>query len=792
VTGTSRLRALALAFGLAAAPAGAAPYVVDGLTLGGKVALNNQNYRSYSCKPSEQFEDYTLCERTQPRNTSAGRATYSSRIVHDEDGTAIDIAAKLAPVSITRNDVQKEIDDLSKTINERPAKIEWVPARAGVPASVIVVWGRVELRRLKSDDVEEVANGYGNGLGVLVDPLGDPVRSAKAKLPIYRIAGGAGYVYSASFDGRGHRAYEAVDVSAPAIKKFVPAIQEVLDKDKALASNDYSQWPDVAELTRNLTLSSSADIANEALDKVFEQYPSKKLRSHVWSLLPLGSLYNLPQNAYWSQSVYGPKTEYPEIREAIQKFVAAHPKEPFVEFLLYTIGDFEKALEANPNSVIASVFRYAIGYRILASLLEDSLTTLRIPKPQDYGEPVNQALVTLNSNPGAYDNKLLGTVVRRFAERAAAAKPWFEMVLKDQTSPHRDDAGYMLGWLAFHQGNFKDSLDYLKQAMEVGNGDFSKPAAMRQTVRIMTRMSASEQVALVQSNPTFTKQPALWYMAARSLYREFQYATAVDTAQRALAALNVPLDQLPATTDPKTIREAMDKVEPKLDDDLNLYELPYLLEASREILQFENYLKTAAVDRSDNVSKRVRAIVIKYTMLLDPPGKDTRRPPPELAHRDLRQGAHLIDMALAGVPKNAQMTALREWLHYRKVRVMAQYAPKTAAAAVAAMEQEFPKSDLMDDALAEEIYAEGVWLRDVSAAQRTFQKLLANFPRGNAVDNAYTWMGIIYRCEGRADDAQKINRDILRLFPMTRHARYARARMANPRAASCGFADLRR
>jgi len=44
----------------------------------------------------------------------------------------------------------------------------------------------------------------------------------------------------------------------------------------------------------------------------------------------------------------------------------------------------------------------------------------------------------------------------------------------------------------------------------------------------------------------------------------------------------------------------------------------------------------------------------------------------------------------------------------------------------------------------------------------------------------------------REGAAASLNRDILRLFPMTRHARYARARMANPRAASCGFADLRR
>ena len=147
-------------------------------------------------------------------------------------------------------------------------------------------------------------------------------------------------------------------------------------------------------------------------------------------------------------------------------------------------------------------------------------------------------------------------------------------------------------------------------------------------------------------------------------------------------------------------------------------------------------------------------------------------------------------MTLDAVPKTAPHAPLREWLHYRKVRILVQFAPSTVAAAVAAMEQEFPKSQLMDDALAEQIYAEGVMLRDVDAAQRTFRKLLADYPKGNAVDNAYTWMAIVYRCAGRTDEAQKTNRDIIRLFPMTRHARYARDRASKPKASACGLPDL--
>ena len=189
------------------------------------------------------------------------------------------------------------------------------------------------------------------------------MRSAKAGLPVYRVAGGAGYVYSANFDenGRGHRHYVAADVSQPGIKVFVPTLREILQKDRALGSDDYSLWPDVALATRNLSLASSPEIANEELDKVFAGFPSQKLRSHVWSLLPLGTIDSLAKWCALASVDLRPNTDFPEIRSNIQKFLAAYPAEPFSEFLHYTIGEYEKALAANPNSMIAQAIHYAIG-----------------------------------------------------------------------------------------------------------------------------------------------------------------------------------------------------------------------------------------------------------------------------------------------------------------------------------------------------------------------------------------------------------------------------------------------
>jgi tetratricopeptide (TPR) repeat protein len=778
--------------------ASAVQYVVNGWVLGARIARDSASYRAYACKPSEDFENYTYCERTERRNTSLGQGRLSSAILRGEDGTAIYLMADLAPVNLDRQAIEKEINQVSRELDQRPTKVEWLPRGNGALTAVIATWGRVTLESIKIDpaDRDRIKIEKDIGPGPLVDDLGDPVRSAKEGLPVYRISGGAGYVYSASFDesGRGHRHYAAADVAEPAIKVFVPALREVLEKDRSLATNDYSLWPDVANATRTLSLASSPEIANEELDKVFAEFPSKKLHSHVWSLLPLGTINSLAAHVHWEASTYGPKTGYPEIRDDITQYLAAHPAEPFSEFLYYTIGEYDKALAANPNSVIVSAIRYGIGYKMLAALLQDAAKAVKIPPP-DFSrpvnagdEPVNDTLVTLNQRPELYGRQLLSAVVPDFAARATAVQPWFDAVLRDGSTPQQDDAAYLLGWLAFQQGKFKKALAYFGQAMTLGNKDYQLPAAVRETIRLMSRFSPREQADIVSANPAFAQQPSLWYVAARSAYQQFDFDLAIATGLQGLKALKIAPDLLPATTDPEMIKQAVEKSLPKevltgdqAFDEVDLLEIPYIVEASQEFLQYDNFLKSVDAAQADDVAKRARQIVFKYSLLVDrpehPAGADSGLKP---MHRDLRQAVRLIDVTLGAIPKSPQYSSLRQWLYYRKVRILTQYAPSRVANTVAAMEREFPKSDLLNDALAEQIYAEGAMLKDVPAAERTFQKLLKEFPDGNAVDNAYSWMAIIYRCAHKADLAKKTNMEIIGRFPLTRHAKYAAERLLHP------------
>jgi tetratricopeptide (TPR) repeat protein len=770
----------------ATAPAQSAQYTVDGLTLGEKVS--GPTLQSYSCKPSEEFARLTSCSRAQTRNRGYNY-TASSTILQKDDGAAVYLMINVAPVSLTKKDVQKEIDELSREIGGQPASVDWQDPSSDRPTSVIVRWGQIKLVTIDFDTSEVVAAGKNPKIGALVGALGDVQRSAKSGLDVYRISGGTGYIYSASFDnsGRGNRQYIAANGDELVVRQYEVALPGVLAKDQSLDAKDLKLWPDVADMTRRLARDTSPKIANETLDRVFENVQSKKFRSHVWALLPGGAIQHLTIHQHWDVDIYGPQTEHPKIRSDIETFLAGKPSDPFVEFLYYVIGEYDEALRVNPKSELNDVLHYASGFKILGTLLHDTIQIVKAQTRKDVVEPpeIYEKMVFLITNQDLFDNKPLSTVVPNFAERAAPARKHFEEVLRDTKAPHADDAAFILGWLTLHEGKTREeALPYFSKAMVVGNGDYKdQPGAVGRVLRILERLTSREQLGIVDADSVFSRQPALAYVAARSAYREYNYAATMEAAIRYLKAMSVQPELLPITTDPQRIDKALEKFD--FEGTANLREIPYILQASKELSQYETFIRGAATQQPDAVIKKARTIIIKYSKLLD--GDDNEGRPvkkaglPEFAHKDLRQAIHLIDLTLANTSKTPPYARLREWLYYRKARVSAVFAPDTIPEVFAVMSAEFPASKLLDDVLAEQLFAQGFMKKDLNAAQVTFRKLITDYPNGNAVDNAYSWMAIILRCQGQIPEAEKMNREIIRRYPLTRHAAYAKARLADPK-----------
>ena len=85
-----------------------------------------------------------------------------------------------------------------------------------MPDGILAVWGTVELKPLDSESIAAIGKGSNSKDKYLIDLIGNVARSAKEGLPIYRISGGAGFLWVASFGrkGRGTLRLAAVDSSA--------------------------------------------------------------------------------------------------------------------------------------------------------------------------------------------------------------------------------------------------------------------------------------------------------------------------------------------------------------------------------------------------------------------------------------------------------------------------------------------------------------------------------------------------------------------------------------------------
>jgi hypothetical protein len=153
-----------------------------------------------------------------------------------------------------------------------------MPHRSGLPDGVIAVWGRVTLEPLDQESIKALADGRNPKKGFLIDYLRNFTRSAKEGLPIYRIDGGPGFIWAASFDqkGRGTLRLAAVDVSgfspspAPIAAEVIPEFSPPPAVVAAVEASGFSPAP--------------APVAVQATASTDQQELSSKLNQTVEKL----------------------------------------------------------------------------------------------------------------------------------------------------------------------------------------------------------------------------------------------------------------------------------------------------------------------------------------------------------------------------------------------------------------------------------------------------------------------------------------------------------------------------
>ena len=191
-------------------------YSVAGLPLGSRVQFDSADYREYKCSPSEQFAGYTWCQKTRQEKDRRGSLNVTYSLLHSQDGTVFYVNRFQEPAFFGSNEADAAIRQYSSKIGEK-AEIKRLPRQQGRPEGTLATWGKVTLEPLDSDSINTLAGGKSPKVGYLVDFIGNFARSAKEGLPIYRVSGGAGFVWVASFDqkGRGTLRLTAIDPSPP-------------------------------------------------------------------------------------------------------------------------------------------------------------------------------------------------------------------------------------------------------------------------------------------------------------------------------------------------------------------------------------------------------------------------------------------------------------------------------------------------------------------------------------------------------------------------------------------------
>jgi S1-C subfamily serine protease len=190
-------------------------YSVGGLALGEKIALGRATKQGYQCADSKKFEAFAWCTKKSSEREARGAFKVWMSLMLAPGGQVVYVNRYQEPAYWGANEVKDDIQRYSKKVNQEPRIIR-MPTRPGLPKGTLATWGDVVLEPIVGDELNVLAADRPLPKGIAIDFIGDFTKSARQGLPIYRLSGGGGFVWAASYDesGRGTLRFVAVDASA--------------------------------------------------------------------------------------------------------------------------------------------------------------------------------------------------------------------------------------------------------------------------------------------------------------------------------------------------------------------------------------------------------------------------------------------------------------------------------------------------------------------------------------------------------------------------------------------------
>jgi hypothetical protein len=177
-------------------------YSVTGIAIGSRVHFDGTAYQEYRCGHSEVFDGLTFCVKTTDDTDQRGPFVAYDGLLHSGDGTVVYVSRYQDPAYWRDGEVKDDIDYYSRELGEQPTILK-MPTREGIPNGVIATWGKVVLERVDGKSQKILAAGKNPKIGALIDFLGNYERSQNHNLPVYRVSGGAGFIWAGSWDSNG-------------------------------------------------------------------------------------------------------------------------------------------------------------------------------------------------------------------------------------------------------------------------------------------------------------------------------------------------------------------------------------------------------------------------------------------------------------------------------------------------------------------------------------------------------------------------------------------------------------
>jgi hypothetical protein len=250
-------------------------YAVSNLTLGARVQSGSSAYREYECGPSDQFDGFMWCQKTRGGKERRGSFNVTHSILRSRDGSIVYVNRYQEPAFWGPNEADEDIQRYSRKIGEQ-SRIITLPSRPGLPNGILATWGKVVLEPLDNESLMKLAEGGRPTIkGYFIDFIGDFARSAKEGLPVYRLSGGAGFVWVASYDekGRGTLRFSAVDASAISSQLTATQAPTNLTEQRSQGSPAIAPLPpitaDKAEQRKLAEAKASRNLANAPLNLQF-------------------------------------------------------------------------------------------------------------------------------------------------------------------------------------------------------------------------------------------------------------------------------------------------------------------------------------------------------------------------------------------------------------------------------------------------------------------------------------------------------------------------------------------